>query len=87
MVPRVGDIDGLDVSQFDGPSSTFLDGADLEQVGVGLQGGSVAAVIVDEELSMLPVVRALEDGGARIPSAGSITPDELQAALDGADAV
>lgn len=72
------------MSQVDGATSTLLDGADLDQVGAGLRAGSVAAVLVYEELSMLPVVRAWEDGGARLLSAGSITPDELLAALDGA---
>lgn len=72
------------LAEFDGAASGLLDRHDLNTVAAGLSSGAMAAVLVYEELSVLPVLEAWENGGARIVSEGPVDLDDMDAALEGA---
>ena len=72
----------FDFSVFEGSSSGVLNGSDFTEIGADLQVGNVAAVLVYEELALLPVLASLEAGGARLLGEGSVDPIELDAALE-----
>ncbi len=78
----LGDAGGLDMTLFDGASSGLLMPEDFEVAAEGMREGSVAAVLVYEELSMLPVIAAWEAGGATRIGEGAILVEEIEAALD-----
>jgi len=73
---------GLDLSPFAGASSGILDRADLDEVGGAIGPGSVAAVLVYEELVIRPLIAAWQRGGARIIAEAQISPEEIVRALD-----
>ena len=77
-----GIVDGLDMSVFDGASSGILDEEDLASLGSRLTAGSVAAVLVYEELSMLQVLARWESAGANLLAEGPVDARELLSALD-----
>lgn len=81
----VGDLGHPALAEFAGSSAGLLDADDLAQVAGDMAAGSVAAILVYEELSMLAVLRAWEAGGAHELSAGTLTPTDLEAALDQTD--
>ncbi|MFE4500643.1 hypothetical protein ACFRFQ_12325 [Rhodococcus sp. NPDC056743] len=76
------DIADFDLSQFDGAASGLLDAGDIAAVGEGIAAGSVAAVLVYEELAVLPVLDAWVRSGARVITEGHISLDELESALN-----
>jgi len=78
----LGTADGLDMSAFDGASSGILDAEDLASLGARLTAGSVAAVLVYEELSMLQVLASWESAGANLLAEGPVDAGELISALD-----
>jgi len=73
---------GLDLSPFAGASSGILDQADLDEVGGAIGSGNVAAVLVYEELVILPLIAAWQRGGTRVIAEGQISPDDIVLALD-----
>ena len=73
---------GLDLSPFQGASSGILDRSDLDDVGGTIGPGSVAAVLVYEELVILPLIAAWQRGGARVIAEGQISPEDIVLALD-----
>ena len=77
--------DDIDMAVFDGACSGILDSFDLGEVGAGISAGSIAAVLVYEELTMLPVLAAWESAGATLRGSGPILPDGLIAPLEAAD--
>ncbi len=84
-VVDVGSVDtdpGLDLSPFEGASSGILDPSDLDDIGGTIGPGSVAAVLVHEELAILPVIAAWQRGGARVIAEGQISPEDIVLALD-----
>ena len=78
----LGTVDGLEMSVFQGASSGILDAEDLASVGAQLTTGSVAAVLVYEELSMLQVLASWERAGANLLAEGTVDANELISALD-----
>lgn len=74
--------DGFDLTVFDGASSGILDQSDIDEITAAIAPGSVAAVLVYEELSMLPVISAWERSGARTVASCPIAVDDLLVALD-----
>ncbi|MFU9026373.1 DUF6325 family protein [Rhodococcus erythropolis] len=72
----------FDLAQFDGAASGLLDTGDIAAVGEELAAGSVAAVLVYEELAILPVIEAWTRSGAKVVTEGHLSVDELAAALD-----
>lgn len=75
----------FDVAVFEGASSGLLDPSDVEGAGRNLSNGSTAAILIFEELSLIPVLTAWTSGGAIPVAAGPISPDDLVDALDAAD--
>ncbi|HEY5117319.1 MAG TPA: DUF6325 family protein [Nakamurella sp.] len=73
---------GLDLSPFVGASSGILDRSDLDEVGGAITSGSVAVVLVYEELVTLPLVAAWQRGGARVIAEGQISAEDIVLALD-----
>ncbi|MGC4107438.1 MAG: DUF6325 family protein [Thermomicrobiales bacterium] len=82
----LGAVDGLDLAIFDGASSGLYTQADLDEVASFLDAGDVAALIIYEELSLLPAVAAWEQAGARVIGDGPVTVEELVLALDATEA-
>lgn len=74
--------DGLDMAQFDGASSGILTSDDFAEIGEDMTPGNVAAILVYEELSMLPVIGAWEREGATLLNDGFLLVEDLEAALD-----
>lgn len=73
---------GVDLTPFEGASSGILDQSDIDEVGAAIGPGSVAAMLVYEELTILPLLAAWQRGGARVITEGQISPDEIVLALD-----
>ena len=78
----LGTVDGLEMSVFDGASSGILDADDLASLGARLTVGSVAAILVYEELSMLRVLASWESAGANLLAEGPVDAAALISALD-----
>lgn len=74
---------GVELAEFEGAYSGLLDQDDLATVGAGLAPDTSAAVLVYEELSILQVITAWEDSGARIVVEGPVDVDDLDGALGG----
>lgn len=74
--------EGLDLAMLDGASSGILTPEDLTEIGESMTPGGVAAILVYEELSMLPVIAAWEREGATLLSDGFMLVEDLEAALD-----
>lgn len=77
--------DGTPLGDFTGASSQLLDSLDVDQVAGLISAESVAAVVVYEELSLLPVVRTWEGEGARVVAGGPVLPDDVLEALDASE--
>lgn len=69
------------VAAFEGAGSGLLDREDLAEVAVQLQPGSVAAVLIYEELSLLGVLQAFEASGASVVAGGTVEVADLDSAL------
>ncbi len=85
-VTELADADGLDLAHYAGASAHLIDGDDVADAGALIEPGSVAAVLVYEVLTVLPVIAAWESAGATLVSAGAVDVDDLDAALDAAEA-
>src|SRR5664279_885799 len=55
---------------------------DFDEVGAMIGSGSVAAVLVYEELVIFPLIAAWRRGGARVVAEGQISPEDIVLALD-----
>lgn len=82
----LGQVDGLDMDMFEGASSGLYTQADLDEIGPELEPGDVAALIIYEELSLLPAVAAWQRAGGRVIGDGPVTIEELVIALDATEA-
>lgn len=78
----VADGETIDMALFDGAASGIIGDLDLAEISEHLTPGGVAAILVYEELTMLPVLDAWEASGATVVAAGPILPDDLLTALD-----
>jgi hypothetical protein len=84
----LGDLEtdaGLDLSAYAGASSGLLDQSDIDAVGASIESGSVAALLVYEELSLLPVLAAWQRSGARLVTEGHVSAEDLVLALDASE--
>lgn len=82
----LGVIDGLDLAEFDGAVTGLLDGEDVAAVSAAIAAESLACVVVYEELGMRNVLDAFAAEGAAIVAEGPVAVDDLEAALDTAEA-
>lgn len=74
-------INEVDTTAFAGASSALLDKADIAVIAEDIGIGSIAAVLLYEELTLVPVIKAWTDQGARVITDGHLELDELAAVL------
>ncbi len=89
--PEQGDPGLVDVSSLSndpglavlaGASSGLLDEADLQAVAESLTPGTVAAVVIFENLWVAPMLSSLRESGGRIVSENRVPVEDLLLALD-----
>ena len=71
----------VNVAEWQAAASHLLDQADLDAIGAELAPGSVAGVVVYENLWVTPLIAALDRSGARIIGQGRVAEDDLMTAL------
>ncbi|MGZ4603944.1 MAG: DUF6325 family protein, partial [Kineosporiaceae bacterium] len=71
----------VDVSQWEGTYSGILDEDDLAAVGAQIRPGSLAGVLVYENIWAASIMQEIMDSGARLLGSGRIDGDDLVAAL------
>ena len=72
----------VDLSAWAGASSGLLDDSDVTEIAAAMQPGSVAVVVIYENLWALGLVDAWRRDGARLIASGGLSPDDIVAALD-----
>jgi hypothetical protein len=65
-----------------GLSSGLLDQSDIDQVGAAIGPGSLAGILVYENVWAVPMWTAIDRSSARLVGAGRVVADDLIAALD-----
>ena len=75
-----------ELAYFDGASSGLLGDDDVEEAGVALEPGSIAALLVYENRWAGPFAAALRRSGAELVASGRIPVQQLIAAIDAAEA-
>jgi hypothetical protein len=83
-VAEVEHSDALDERLW-GLSSGLLDQSDIDQVAAEIEPGSLAGILVYENVWAVPMWTALDRSSARLVGAGRIVADDLIAALDAPD--
>jgi hypothetical protein len=78
---------GEGLEAFDGASSGLLGQDDLEEAANALEPGTVAAVLVWENLWAAPIATALRRSGGQLVANGRIPVQAILAALDASEAV
>ena len=68
-----------------GLSSGLLDQSDIDQVAAAIEPGSLAGILVYENVWAVPMWTAIDRSSARLVGAGRIVADDLIAALDAPD--
>ena len=76
----------LDALMWDGASSGLLDQSDIGEVAAAIEPGSLAGILVYENVWAVPMWTALDRSSARLVGAGRIPAGDLIAALDATDA-
>jgi len=77
------DHDGtLDLAVFEGASSGLVDAGDLADAGEVLEPGTLAAILVYENLWAAPLAVALRRGGGQLVAGGRIPVQALLAAVE-----
>jgi len=77
--------EGVDLSAWAGASSGLLDDSDVAEISAAMQPGSVAVVVIYENLWALGIANAWRRDGARLIAIGGLSADDIVAALDAAD--
>ena len=72
----------VDITRWAGASSGLLDASDREAVGAHIEVGSLAGILVYENMWAVPIMAALDRSEARLVGSGRIGSDDLLAALD-----
>ncbi len=78
--------DGAVLSEFEGASSGLLDQQDLDEAAAVLEPGTLAAVMVWENLWAAPVAAALRRSGGQLVASGRIPIQAILAQLDALEA-
>jgi hypothetical protein len=68
-----------------GLSSGLLDQSDIDEVAAAIEPGSLAGILVYENVWAVPMWTAIDRSSARLVGAGRIGAEDLLAALDGPD--
>jgi hypothetical protein len=74
--------DGSVMSEFEGASSGLLDQSDLDEAANVLEPGTLAAVLVWENLWAAPVAAALRRSGGQLVASGRLPIQAILAALE-----
>ena len=74
--------EGVDLAAWAGASSGLLDDSDVSEISAAMQPGSVAVVVIYENLWALGLADAWRRDGARLIASGGLSPDDIVAALD-----
>ena len=89
---KVSKVDAADVEHSEalderlwGLSSGLLDQSDIDEVGSAIEPGSLAGILVYENVWAVPMWTAIDRSNARLVGAGRIVADDLIAALDAPD--
>ncbi|WP_236122564.1 DUF6325 family protein [Cellulomonas palmilytica] len=81
------DVEGdADLTVFAGASSSLVGQDDIDEVGVALEPGSAAGILVYENAWAAPFATALRKGGGQVVAGGRIPIPAILAALDAAEA-
>jgi hypothetical protein len=76
---------GVDVTLWQGAESGLLDQSDFDTVASGIEPGSVAAILVYEDVWAAPLIATIERSGAHVVADGRIAVEDLLSALDSAE--
>jgi hypothetical protein len=71
----------VDVATWQAAESRLLDQSDVEVVGSELAPGSVAGIVVYENVWAVPMLTAIDQSSARVIGHGRIAPDDVLSAL------
>ena len=89
---KVSTVDVADVEHSDalderlwGLSSGLLDQSDIDEVASAIEPGSLAGILVYENVWAVPMWTAIDRSNARLVGAGRVVADDLIAALDAPD--
>ncbi|MBV9006965.1 MAG: hypothetical protein JO181_20020 [Solirubrobacterales bacterium] len=77
--------DGVDLGVWTGAYSGVLDDSDMAEIGSSIEPGSLAGIVIYENLWTLDLDAVLHGHGARLIADGRIEPEDLVAALDQTD--
>ena len=72
----------VDVTMWDGAASGLLDQSDIDEVAAVIEPGSLAGILVYENLWAVPLMTALDRSTARMVGSGRIVVEDLLTALD-----
>jgi Family of unknown function (DUF6325) len=86
---KVSTVEAADVEHSDeldarlwGLSSGLLDQSDIDEVAAAIAPGSLAGILVYENVWAVPMWTAIDRSNARLVGAGRVAADDLMAALD-----
>ena len=77
---------GVDLTVWEGSSSGLLDASDVAEVGAAIEPGSLAGILIYENLWAVSLAAGLGRHGARLIADGRISPEEIVVALDRTEA-
>jgi len=86
----ISDVDGdgdLDLAVFEGVSSGLLDASDLDEAATALEPGTVAGVLVYENVWAAPFATALRRSGGQLVASGRIPVQAILASMDAVETV
>ncbi len=75
----------IDVTMWEGASSALLDQSDVDEVASAIGPGSLAGILVYENVWAAPLMAAMARTGAFLIGQGPIVVDDLVTALDGTE--
>jgi hypothetical protein len=75
----------VDVAAWQAAESGLLDKSDVEIVAANLAPGSVAGIVVYENIWVVPLIAAIDQSGARIIGEGRVASDDVLTALGVSD--
>src|SRR5262249_46035056 len=84
----LGDVEhggDIDVTMWDGASSGLLDQSDIDEVAAVIEPGSLAGVLVDENVWAVPRVSRPDPSTPRVVGSGRVVVEDLLTALDETD--
>lgn len=84
---RLDDIEhgaDVDITKWQGSFAGLLDQNDVDAVSSVMQPGSLAGIIVYENVWAAPLLAAMDGNGARLIGSGSVDPDDLIQSLNDA---